>query len=1081
MMKLLGNTRRWQPLPGLFLIALAARDASADWPTYRGDSRRSGVCGEELKLPLAEVWTHKAAQAPRPAWPELPADKDVWHRIHGLGPTTTYDRVFHASAAGGAVYFGSSADDSIYCLDAASGKLRWSFVTEGPVRLAPTVAEGKVFAGSDDGCVYCLDAADGRLVWKYRGGPEDRRLPGNERMISVWPVRCGIVVEHGTVWACAGLFPSQGCFLSAVNAADGKELWRQPIEISPQGYLLASAEHLFIPTGRTAPRMYQRADGKDLGVLPGGGPDSRAGGCFAVVVDDLVIHTGGEDSSLHISDTRAKEKVVFADGLRVLTRGPISYILSKDRLCAIDRAHYLEISRLQAKKQKTPEDQKRIDELGAQRKSWLVWETPCPDCHEVVLAGNTIFAGGLKRVTAISASDGRTLWTGAVAGKAYGLAVGDGALLVSTDQGTIHCFRPGSPQPNPAAVYDVPRPVLPYPFDESTPVYAQAAEAALDVARVKKGYCLVLGAGTGRLAWEIARRSQFQVIGLESDAQKVAAARQALRAAGLYGARISFHEGSLDRLPYQTWSANLVVSEETLLTGKLPFSAAEVFRVLRPCGGTAIFAGPKSTDQQAMEQWGRESLPGWKVTSGPGDALVASTRRGPLPGAGAWNHFHADPGNTASSGDAMRPGPVEVQWFGRPGPRRMPDRHDKNLGPICENGRLFIAGDDYLAAVDAYNGTVLWQRDVPGFVRLGAFRHCGGMAAIDDCLYVASGSDCLALDAETGRHRYTVSVPPAADGATGEWGYVAAVDDLLFGSACKPGATFREQTLDTETLIWRDFMPVVCSDALMGHQRNTGERIWTYESPRGAIINPTIAIGARRIYFVESENPETRQVPDGRITLPMLLGRGSSLVALDTRTGKTLWKGSVDLSALEHIVFLSYANEKLLITGTRNVPIEGRQRVRYDLFAFDAASGRPLWKTTQTPVPDHILQGPHGEQVQHSAIVGNTIYNTGFACSLDTGEPVDVWKWQKSGNCGTLSASTHCIFSRYSIPRMFDRATGESTDLTTVARPGCWINILPAGGLVLIPEQSAGCTCGYSLQTSLALRPHSDPNGPANE
>jgi outer membrane protein assembly factor BamB len=1060
---------------GMILAVLGAQAAGGDWPTYRGDFRRSGVSGEPLKLPLAAVWTHKAAHAPRPAWPELPADKDVWHRIHGLGPTTTYDRALHVTASGGAIYYGSSADDTVYSLDAASGKLRWSFVTEGPVRLAPTVAGGRVFAGSDDGCVYCLDAADGRLLWKYRGGPEDRRVPGNQRMISLWPVRCGIVVDGGTVWFCAGLFPSQGSFLCAVRADDGREVWKQPIEVSPQGYLLASSEHLFIPTGRTAPQMYQRADGRDLGVLPGGGPNARAGGCFAVVLDDLVVHSGGEETSLHLSDARTKDKVVFADGLRVLTNGPISYILTKDKLCALDRAHYLELSRLQAKRQKTAADQKRIDELGGPRKAWLRWETRCPDCYEVILAGDTIFAGGLDRVTAISAADGRTLWMGTVAGKAHALAVSEGSLLVSTDKGIVHCFRPGTPGPHPAAVYEVPQPVAPFPEDPMTPVYAKAAEAALERAGVRKGYCLVLGAGTGRLAWEIARRSELQVIGLEPDAAKVTEARRVLREAGLYGTRITIHHGPLDKLPYQTWFANLIVSEATLATGKLPPSAAEVYRVLRPSGGTIVLVGPKAAaDRQAIEPWGRESIPGWKVIAGPDGEPIAAASRGPLPGAGQWSHFHADPGNTACSGDAMRPGPVEVQWFGLPGPRRMPDRHDKNLGPVSSHGRLFVAGDNYLAALDAYNGTVLWDRDVPDFVRLGAFKHCGGMAATDDCLYAASGSDCLALDAQTGRLRLTMTVPPSADGAAGEWGYVAAVGEVLLGSACKPGAAFREQTLDTETLIWRDFMPVVCSDAMLAHQRHTGQRLWSYSPDRGVIINSTIAVGGgqtNRVFFVESDNPQTRQVPNGRIPLEVLLGRGSSLVALDLSSGKPAWKKPVDLAALQHVVFLSCADGRLVVTGTRNALVEGSKRVRYDLWAFDAASGDLLWKTTQTPVPDHILQGPHGEQVQHSAIVGDAIYNTGFACSLATGRPLDGWKWQKSGNCGTLSTSARCGFSRFSTPRMFDLATGQATDLTKVSRPGCWINILPAGGLVLIPEQSAGCTCGYSIQTSLALRP----------
>ena len=60
----------------------------------------------------------------------------------------------------------------------------------------------------DDGCVYCLEARDGRLLWRHRVGPEDRRLPGNGRMISLWPVRCGVVVDGGTAYVCAGLHPA---------------------------------------------------------------------------------------------------------------------------------------------------------------------------------------------------------------------------------------------------------------------------------------------------------------------------------------------------------------------------------------------------------------------------------------------------------------------------------------------------------------------------------------------------------------------------------------------------------------------------------------------------------------------------------------------------------------------------------------------------------------------------------------------------------------------------------------------------------------------------------------------------------
>jgi hypothetical protein len=130
-----------------------------------------------------------------------------------------------------------------------------------------------------------------------------------------------------------------------------------------------------------------------------------------------------------------------------------------------------------------------------------------------------------------------------------------------------------------------------------------------------------------------------------------------------------------------------------------------------------------------------------------------------------------------------------------------------------------------------------------------------------------------------------------------------------------------------------------------------------------------------------------------------------------------------------------------------------------------------LWRNTQTPAPDNILEGPHGEQVQHPAIVRGVIYGSGFACRLENGVPLDGWKWKKSGNCSTLSTSAACAFSRASSPWMYDLRTGAPTALSTTTRPGCWINIIPAGGLILMPEASAGCTCGYALQTSVAFIP----------
>ena len=62
-------------------------------------------------------------------------------------------------------------------------------------------------------------------------------------------------------------------------------------------------------------------------------------------------------------------------------------------------------------------------------------------------------------------------------------------------------------------------------------------------------------------------------------------------------------------------------------------------------------------------------------------------------------------------------------------------------------------------------------------------------------------------------------------------------------------------------------------------------------------------------------------------------------------------------------------------------------------------------------------------------------------------------------------------FSRWLDAQLQELKTGKFMHLTRVTRPGCWINMIPAGGLLLIPEFSSGCTCSHAIQTSLALVP----------
>ena len=59
------------------------------------------------------------------------------------------------------------------------GKLKWTFVTGGPVTSSPAIDEnGIVYVGSTDNNLYAINAEDGNLKWKFQtGGAIDRSSP----------------------------------------------------------------------------------------------------------------------------------------------------------------------------------------------------------------------------------------------------------------------------------------------------------------------------------------------------------------------------------------------------------------------------------------------------------------------------------------------------------------------------------------------------------------------------------------------------------------------------------------------------------------------------------------------------------------------------------------------------------------------------------------------------------------------------------------------------------------------------------------------------------------------------------------
>ena len=1066
-----------------FVILLIPGNIKAeDWPTFMHDNHRSGVTSEQMELPLSESWVLKAAHRPQPAWP-LPAKQDFYHRHYNLRATVTYDRAFHVVGTGDMVLFASSADDKVYALDAQTGRERWTFFTEAPVRLAPSISGNKVYVGSDDGYVYCLSRDNGSLIWKHKATNAERMIPGNGRIISMWPVRTGILVDKGYLYGAAGLFPNQETFLFTLNAENGSVKWKQKINVSPQGYMLASDEQLYVPTGRTNPAIFARTDGTLLGQLP------SAGGTFALLAQNVLVTGPGRGSKeLNAAEVDTQYKIATFDGLRMLVNGSTAYMLSEKKLSAFNRDRYLELSRerndlterykklkeqlKKVKKNTTDAEQlsnelrvitTEITELSKKMKDCYLWTVECEYPHSMIMAGDVLFLGGENKIAAFKAKNGKVIWNASVEGKAFGLSVVNGGLYVSTDKGHIHCFRSGVKDDTTVITAKIQ--TNSYPNDYLTKLYTEAAELIAEQTGLKQGYCLVLDSGWGRLASELARRTDLKIVGVEKNSGQVTAARNAINKAGLYG-RVAVHHKDSATLPYTKYFANLITSDQTLRTGKLPPSPDEVFRILRPSGGVVALVMPENKfNPEALKKWERPFLTNWNVHN-TGELVLAWAKRKELEGAGEWTHIYAEPGNTACSDDKLVKGDMTIQWFGRPGPRYMIDRHHRNIPPLVKDGRLFAPGDNVVFAVDAYNGTIEWKIEVPNSRRLGAFLDCGSMAVDDKFLYLAAEDKCHAFDVQTGRRRITYKMPQLIRSEPREWGYVAYSGNILFGSGRRKGASNTQTSYEADVALWHRNMKVVVSDYLFAMQKARRRLLWRYKG--GLILNTTITIGDGRIYFLETHSPKAMADKLGRMPVKTLFDGGDQyLVALDARTGKNIFKEKVDVGNFEEPVYINYAKDTLLLSGSRLVG----GSVHYYYYAFDARAGSVLWEADHKT--DLATDGGHGEYNRHPTIIDETVYAWPYTYNLRTGRKIEGWNFDRHGHgCGGISASAQCLFWRGGNPWMYDLGpNGGPHQLNKVTRPGCWINIIPAGGLVLIPESSSGCTCGFPLQTSMAFIP----------
>ena len=458
---------------------------AADWPMYRCDAGRRGVTTDRLSEKLTLAWLRELPRL-------TPAFKD--DRLQ-------FDAGYEPVVAGGFLLIASSRTDSVRAYDTKTGEQLWCFYADGPVRFAPAIWGHSVCFGSDDGCLYCVELTTGNLRWKHRAVPSQRRLLGNKRLISVWPVRGGPVVADGNVYFAAGVLPFEGVFVYALDIDTGTVLWRndrlgylfgqQPHNteaiggLAPQGYLLIDDDELIVPCSNAYPARLNRRTGELIEFeLPKAG--RYPGGWFAALDPDEA---------------------------RAIRRG----LLTFDEV--INRREH--------------EDKVHSASGGVAGLS-----------REIRTADTTLKFDETR--------DG-------VDGTIHSMVVADDALFVATRDGCIFCFRDNShADPQTPVIWKSETTDL-MTSDDAT----ATAMAVVRRSSSRHGIAIVVGLSDGVLTKALINASEYHVVVFDDNSDRIQQLRSVLDETGLYGIRAAVIRDDLRNLSLPPYITTTLISEQS--------------------------------------------------------------------------------------------------------------------------------------------------------------------------------------------------------------------------------------------------------------------------------------------------------------------------------------------------------------------------------------------------------------------------------------------------------------------------------------------------------------------------------------
>ena len=554
---------------------------------------------------------------------------------------------------------------------------------------------------------------------------------------------------------------------------------------------------------------------------------------------------------------------------------------------------------------------------------------------------------------------------------------------------------------------------------------AQSPRQILEQSGVRGGLVVHLGCGDGKQTTELYTNERYLVQGLDTNPENVDRVRWQIEAKGLSGA-VSADTFDGVHLPYIDNLVNLLVAEDL---GNV--SMEEVVRVLCPRGVAYIRRGGQ-----------------WSRTVKPWPAQIDE-----------WTHYMHGPDNNAVANDTVIDSPRRLQWNGGPKWSRSHEKMSSMNAMVSAGGRIFYIMDEApsasvqllpewkLVARDAFNGVILWKRDIPLWhthlwpLKAGPATIPRRLVAVGDRVYATLGltQPVTALDAATGETVKTYENTEGTEEILVSDGVLyLRVNEDFTPNVFKP----ENEHCWTESAramgkigVWTpsERQHVAAIDA------RSGRELWRVDSP---IARLTLTVDTDSVYF----------------------HTGKHVMSLNRKTGKERWrKKSVftftSLTTRHPPTLVSY-EDVLLCSHNRKIAAHSRK------------TGQLLWESDH-PRSGHVSPGD-------TLVINDLVWSAGVGAGKFIGKDIHTGQVKAElvppkmtwfhPRCHRSKGTVRYLLASRTGIEVVDVAT-QNVDINHWTRGACLYGIMPANGLIYEGPHSCACLLETKTSSFNALAP----------